>query len=651
MKFIGLKIALLVVFMFFSVSWIATKVAAYYVPTTIHDFFMPGSQPNESGTFSAPDQCSNCHGNYDARNIEPFDTWKGSMMTHSMRDPLFLASMTIANQDAQFSGDLCIRCHSPVGWLEGRSIPTDGSALTVDDREGVQCHFCHRIIDPLSISSEDQTYLSTISDHLPTVYGNGMYVVDSDANTRRGPFEITQAGHATLKYDFYSTSEYCATCHDVSNPAFYKAPDGTYQPNDLATSATSFDTYDMFPVERTYSEWKMSAYNVPGGIPSTAFGGNKTNVSTCMDCHMADLTGKGCDKNYAPTRTDMPLHDLTGGNTFVPLLVKDKYPAEVDANAIDAGIIRARYMLQNAATMNLDVSIAQNGFDMDVEIINETGHKLPSGYPEGRRMWINVKAYDINDNIIFESGAYDSSTGDLNTIGAKIYEAKLGMSQEITDIANANETGSYTAGESFHFVLNNMVVKDNRIPPRGFTNANFEAIQAAPVGYSYSDGAYSDVTTYSLPEATYKIEVKLLYQTTSKEYIEFLRDKNVTNTLGQELYDLWEANGKSAPETMQEAEFYTSSLGLSEAEKWSDKLKIYPNPTVDEVKIQLGINSPKDIKIELYTIKGVKINSVYKGIVNPNQVISFETRHLAIGTYIVKLQLDGKSVSKLLVIK
>ena len=652
MKYFGLKLSLLVVLMFISVSWIANNVTTYYVPTTINDFFMPGSQPNESGTFSAPDQCSNCHGNYDIRNIEPFDTWKGSMMAHSMRDPLFLASMTIANQDAQFSGDLCIRCHSPVGWLEGRSTPTDGSVLTAADREGVQCHFCHRIIDPISSAPEDQTYLSTISDHLPTVYGNGMYVVDSDANTRRGPFEITQAGHATLKSDFYSTSEYCATCHDVSNPAFYKASDGTYQPNNIDTPATSFDTYEMFPVERTYSEWKMSAYNTPGGIPSTAFGGNKTNVSTCMDCHMADVTGEGCDKNYAPTRTDMPLHDLTGGNTFVPLLVKSKYPSEVDANAIDAGIIRARYMLENAATMNLNVSLAENGYDMDVEIINETGHKLPSGYPEGRRMWIYVEAYDINDNVIYESGAYDSSTGTLNTDGAKIYEAKLGMSQEITDIANANGTGTYTAGESFHFALNNMVVKDNRIPPRGFTNANFEAIQAAPVGYSYEDGAYSDITSYSLPEATYKIEVKLLYQTTSKEYIEFLRDKNVTDTKGQELYNLWIANGKSEPEVMREAQFYTSSLGIVDKNIKEDNIKVYPNPATNKAKIILDIQNSKDVVVELYSLSGVKISTLFHKIVQPNnQGIEFKTSNLASGTYIIKIKMNGTVTSKLLVVK
>ena len=53
-------------------------------------------------------------------------------------------ALTIANQDAAFAGDLCLRCHAPVGWLEGRSTPTDGSHLADIDYEGVSCNFCHR---------------------------------------------------------------------------------------------------------------------------------------------------------------------------------------------------------------------------------------------------------------------------------------------------------------------------------------------------------------------------------------------------------------------------------------------------------------------------------------------------------------------------
>ncbi|MBT8288474.1 MAG: T9SS type A sorting domain-containing protein, partial [Bacteroidia bacterium] len=552
--------------------------------------------------------------------------------------------------DAVGSGDLCIRCHSPVGWLEGRSTPTDGSALVGDDFEGVQCHFCHKLVDPQSTEPIDLAYMSNLTN-VPTQSGNGSFVVDSE-DIRRGPYDNVQANHDTHYSPFHSESKLCATCHDTSNPVFTLAPDGTYQPNSLGAASPTFETYEMFPVERTFSEWKMSAYNTPAGIPSTVFGGNKANVSSCQDCHMKDVTGKGCDKNFAPIRNDLPLHDMTGGNTFIPLLIKQQFGTEVDGDAIDAGIIRARGMLTNAATMTVNAMQEQDGYEVYVEIINETGHKLPSGYPEGRRMWINLRAYDIDDNLIYESGAYNAVTADLNTDGAKIYEAKLGMSEAVAAAANANGNPIYSAGESFHFALNNVRIKDNRIPPRGFTNANFEAVQAEPVGYSYPDGAYSDVTEYSVPTETERINVRLLYQTVSKEYIEFLRDANTTDDKGQVMYDLWAANGKSTPEVMNEEDFFTGTLSTSSVEPVEELIKVYPNPANEAVTINLNLNQLSDVSIELYSMTGAKVETVYKGdVAQGSRNINWQAGHLAAGTYIMKFNFERQSVSKLIIIR
>ena len=48
-----------------------------------------------------------------------------------------------------------------------------------------------------------------------------------------------------------------------------------------------------------------------------------------------------------------------------------------------------------------------------LRIVNLTGHKLISGYPEGRRMWLNIKWYDQNDNLVREDGEY----GELSVSG------------------------------------------------------------------------------------------------------------------------------------------------------------------------------------------------------------------------------------------
>src|SRR5262249_14067426 len=90
---------------------------------------------------------------------------------------------------------------------------------------------------------------------------------------------------------------------------------------------------------------------------------------------------------------------------------------------------------------------------------------------------------------------------------------------------------------------------DDRIPPRGFTSAAFDVFGGAPVGYSYADGQYWDDTTYALPLTATRAEVSLYYQTTSKEYAEFLRDTSPDAT-GQNAYDRWVARGRSAPVLM-----------------------------------------------------------------------------------------------------
>lgn len=528
------------------------------VPTTLNDFFLPGSQPNQSGNIERINRCSNCHGNYGQPWAEPFGNWQGSMMSQAMRDPFFLACMAIANQDAPQSGDLCIRCHSPSGWLEGRSVPTDGSALTADDRQGVHCDFCHRAVKPSPIGTNpypndpiytastyplDQMYLSTISP-IPPASANGMFVVDSDQG-KRGPYAQTTARHTDYYSPFHNDAAMCGTCHDVSNPAFTRQPDGSYAPNAFDQSAPSFDPRDQFPIERTFSEWQMSAYNTSQGVYAPQFGGNRDTVRTCQDCHMRDVTGKGCDKNDAPTRTDLGQHDMTGGNTVVPIWVAQLFPSEVSAAKLDSGIVRARYMLRHAASLEASLAYDEYTLKALVRVTNETGHKLPSGYPEGRRIWLNVRAYNSDSLLIYESCAYDPATAELtHDPDAKIYEIKPGVSPTIAPVLNL------PAGQSFHFVVNDTIYKDNRIPPRGFTNSAFQIIQSPPVNYNYADGQYWDDTEYVLPSQTAYADFALYYQTTSKEYIEFLRDENVTNNAGQTAYNLWAANGKSAPEWM-----------------------------------------------------------------------------------------------------
>ena len=53
-----------------------------------------------------------------------------------------------------------------------------------------------------------------------------------------------------------------------------------------------------------------------------------------------------------------------------------------------------------------------------------------------------------------------------------------------------------------------------------------------------------------MPSTMHRVEVRLYHQILSKEYVEFLRDENQTNTRGDSLYDLWATHGRSTPELM-----------------------------------------------------------------------------------------------------
>ncbi|MEE9594051.1 MAG: multiheme c-type cytochrome [Candidatus Hydrothermarchaeales archaeon] len=461
--------------------------------------FLPGTQP-EKLTIRSSRICSNCHGGY--ADYSPYDTWRGSMMSHAMRDPLFQAQLAISNRDLEGVievGDYCLRCHSPMAWLEGRSEPVDGSIMVEKDLdEGVNCDFCHRLMDPLAEQMETEEEKAVYK------YGNAMFVVDSNS-AKRGQFNDTFARHDTKYSEFIGKSELCAVCHDIEHPL-----------------------YNFTPIEKTYSEWKYSAFSREG--------------IECQDCHMPPVEGYASNRQRK-FRDQLPKHEFVGGSVWMPEVLIYYYDLEPDVvEALEKTKEKAKEMLRSAAKLEA----RSNGTKLNVKITNLAGHKLPTGYPEGRRMWLNVKFYDVSGNLKLESGAYDPIEAHLvHDSEIKIYEAKPGT---------MNISGQPNS-PSFHFALNNWIYHDNRIPARGFTNAEYESAKAYIRGASYEDGQYWDITEYRIPSGAKTAKVTLYYQSTTKEYIEFLRDENVGNSwdyfkAGEGIYEAWKKTGKSAPVEM-----------------------------------------------------------------------------------------------------
>ena len=625
---------------------------AGYVPTTLRDIDMSGTQPHEGAILADPDaSCATCHGNYDTAN-EPWYTWRGSMMSQAARDPFFFACLAVAEQDAPGVGDVCIRCHSPGGWEEGRSVDTSGDLLNVKDRHGVQCDFCHRAVDynyvPGVSPPQDVDVLAGV-DPLPLQYANGQFINDP-APLMRGPYSDAEASHQFVESPFHRSANMCGTCHDVSNPVFNQGDPGDYTPNAFDAKHPDMYIRNMFPIERTFSEWSESEYATVG-VYAPQFAGDKPDgiVSTCQDCHMRDVTAKGCNEPGAPTRSDLGLHDLMGGNHFVPDIVATFFPDEVDAAQLLAAKNRAIAMLQMAATLE----VTPEDFGVTVRVTNETGHKLPSGYPEGRRIWLNVKAVDINGQQVFESGAYDFGTAYLDhDAQLKVYEIHPGLSPGLAGALGL------PAGESFHFVLNDSVYFDDRIPPRGFTNAGYENIQSQPVAYSYPDGQYWDDTAYQLPAEAETAKVTLYYQSTSKEYVEFLRYANTTNSAGQDLYDAWVAQGKAAPVVMAQVStpVDVTVVGVEDPDTspaFSYSLnQNYPNPFNPATMIRYSLAQRAHVTIYVYDVEGRRVRTLVEKTQEPgNYRVEWNGTNdrgekLASGVYFFHYQAGGRVFSR-----
>lgn len=614
--------------------------AAVVVPPEIE---MPGTQPGEVVNLESPDKCDNCHSGYNTENpeIEPATGWRGGAMGNAGRDPLFWATMAIAEQDFDGSGDLCIRCHSTGGWYAGRSTPTDGSGLAANDSDGVDCDACHSITntdnsDSLLKGVMNAPYVAnqlnaSDPDGVEGYYGSGMLSLWNGGD-KLGPYDPTEAKHNYLQSTFLRDVDYCGSCHDVSNPAVGDlAPGHGSQPGAPAVissggnlggpvaekAAFNNPPYAYGIVERTFSEYKSSTIpstrvsdfaalpenlRVAGGALQLSYqaaqaaateaianGGNAgdyadgtTRYFSCQTCHMRPVVGRGA-KQATKTRTDLPLHDHTGGNYWMADVIKYQNTnnqlrlggdlTAVQIDAIDRGQQRAKDQLRQAAALEVN--------EDTLRVINLTGHKLISGYPEGRRMWLNIKWYGADDTLLREDGTYGplvngsgqpvkvanpaggpdiqvESILDLDDPQLRIYEAHYAMTKEwadtlisvgtsaslvlnydrytglpnytLQDLANQS-SGSYH--ETLHFVLNNHVAGDTRIPPYGmrYDEAKRRNVLPVPENQYGNPGAggiydYWDDVNLNPPTGAVRADIDLLYQGTSWEYVQFLDKAN-----------------------------------------------------------------------------------------------------------------------------
>jgi hypothetical protein len=162
-------------------------------------------------------------------------------------------------------------------------------------------------------------------------------------------------------------------------------------------------------------------------------------------------------------------------------------------------------------------------------------------------MWLQILGYDANENVVFSTCNYDPLTCEINEDpNCTIFEVKQALTPQMSTELNS----TVPSGPSFHFILNNRVYKDNRIPPAGFTSQallrqNLMPMEAGSPSNLYAPGQNFYENAIILPSDVVRITAFLYYQTASKAYIEFLEGNGGVDA--QSLYDLWVDN-KNPPE-------------------------------------------------------------------------------------------------------
>jgi hypothetical protein len=110
----------------------------------------------------------------------------------------------------------------------------------------------------------------------------------------------------------------------------------------------------------------------------------------------------------------------------------------------------------------------------------------------------------------------------------------------------------------------------------------------------------------------------LYYQTTSKDYVEFLRDHNTTNTAGQVMYDAWVANGRAAPVAMASQSKQFGPVGVPTPGPAAE-LALSPrrNPFAGALELALTLVDPAPVTLAVYDVHGRAMTRIPHGTLPP----------------------------------
>lgn len=328
-------------------------------------------------------------------HVEIYAQWNGSMHSNAWTDPIYRAALNLVSAASGGKADnFCMGCHTPIGVVTGEATP-GGKGMSAVAERGVQCEVCHNISRSSGI-------------------GNGAYVLTPQLHGRPlkfGPFkDAISPYHDTAYSKLHTQSEFCGQCHDVSHP------------------------FNRVAIERTYSEWRDSSYGGEG--------------IQCQDCHMKPVRGRATP--ISKERERIYTHTFVGGNALVPKLLGSETHSR-----------QAEEMLRSAARVEIfptQTMVAGQENAVRVRVLNVgAGHKLPTGFPEGREMWLDFKVLDEAGKLLYRLGAVEDGKTEPGTQSFRVV-----LGDKNNNIVDLNILDA------------DRILYDTRIEPKGYRDVQYE---------------------------------------------------------------------------------------------------------------------------------------------------------------------------------
>ena len=464
------------------------------------------------------DNCLACHNGLTTpagEDVSIGTAWRASMMANSARDPYWLASVRreiIDHPSAQAAiENECSICHMPISRTIAGSVGQAGEIFRLapgtgaSDQhrmaaDGVSCALCHQI-GPDRFGTRESFV--------------GGFVIAPGPTRMLGPFEVdtgrtalmrSATGAEPTEATHVQQSELCATCHTLYTQAL--GPDGS--------------PIGSLPEQVPYLEWRHSAFR---------------EERSCQSCHMPAVADTPISSVFGEPRERLSRHTFLGGNFFM-LRMLNRYRDELGVTAPGQELeAAAQATVRQLQRDTAEVAVVRTGraagtLELDVDVRNLTGHKLPTGYPS-RRAWLHVTVRDASGAAIFESGAVDargSIAGNDNDADALRFEPhyeeiRTADQVQIYESVMADAGGRPTTG-----LLQGLTfVKDNRLLPRGFDKATAEPDIAVRGGAAIDAdfGAEADRVRYRVnvgaSPGPLRVEVALRYQPISFRWANNLR--------------------------------------------------------------------------------------------------------------------------------